>query len=138
MASEPAIPRSIGKQVAAGAEDDEESYTVEAPATLRDPAVRIYTGAQLDLQLRLYIVRESGQRDPWVQLEGKEYLDGDDDLYTWPTSEIAIEDGEKIMIQADNNDGTNPYDYRVTWTEDREGGASRFLAGLRSLIPGVS
>lgn len=136
--SAPAIPRSIGKQVGASATDDEETYGIDAAATLRDLSLRIYAGAELDLEITVWIDPEEGARYPLIQLEGKDALDGDDDTWEWASAEVPVDDGDELLILADNNDGTNAYDYRFNWTEDRLGGAERVVSGLRSLVGRVA
>jgi len=119
---------TLSDQVPAGATEREVEVTVDTDATIERLSIRIYTGAELDLELRpLVRTTGGGSRDePLLEYAGKEYLDGDDDRYTWDLAQ-PIEDGEKIVIEATNNDGSNAYDYRANVDVDYHGGTGRSL-----------
>lgn len=120
---------SLSDHVPAATTEQVLTLTVERPATVERVALRIYQGAQLDLEIRPYIRRKNNTEQPLIELVGKEYIDGDDDLYVWDISR-PLEDNEEIVFSATNNDGSNAYDYRVNLDLDYADGASRFLGGL--------
>lgn len=120
---------TLSDHVPAGATDQEVSVKIPQSATVERLSVRIYTGAELDLELYPYIQREDGTRQPLLELVGKEYIDGDDDLYEWTLSR-PIESGDEITISATNNDGSNAYDYRANLDLEYAGGLSRIFGGV--------
>lgn len=124
---------TLGDRVPAGATEQRMEFEVLADATVEQFSVRIYQGAQLDLQLEVFIERKINEsrtrRDDIVEMVGKEYIDGDDDVYEWDVSQ-PIEEEDKLVILATNNDGSNAYDYRANFDVDYEGGVSRGLSRL--------
>lgn len=125
---------SLSDQVPAGATDREVRITVDTAATIERMEVRIYQGPELDLEIepvrRPNAANVSDQ--PLLEYSGKEYVDGDDDLYTWQVAE-PVEEGDEIVIIATNRDGSNAYDYRVNFDVDYHGGSSR---GILSALQG--
>lgn len=122
---------TIGDHVPAGATGREASITLDAPATIEHLSVRIYQGAQLDLELRPVVRHKDNTEQPLLEYAGKTYVDGDDDRWDWPLSK-SIEEEEEIVIYATNRDGSNAYDYRVNVAIDYHGGSSRNLVSLLS------
>ncbi|WP_058826725.1 hypothetical protein [Haloferax sp. Q22] len=117
-----------------------ETYALQKDATVEEVAVRIYQGPRLDLQIIPFVERgEPGYREriPLVELRGKEYVDGDDDYWIFPTSE-SVHEGELLGVEVRNIDGSNTYDYAVDMVVDRAGGVTRpvdsFLGQLRRLF----
>ncbi|WP_410765789.1 hypothetical protein [Haloferax sp. DFSO60] len=117
-----------------------ETYTLQNDATVEEVAVRIYQGPRLDLRVVPFIERgEPGYRDrvPLVELRGKDFIDGDNDYWIFPTSE-AVHEGEVLGVEVRNVDESNTYDYAVDMAIDRAGGAARpfdsFLSHLRRVF----
>lgn len=126
---------SLSDQVPGGATGREVSARVDTDATIERISIRIYQGPELDLELEP-MVRERGggsRKRPILEYSGKEYVDGDDDLYVWDVAE-PVEEGEEIVVEATNRDGSNAYDYRANFDVDYHGGTSR---GLLETIGGV-
>lgn len=111
------------------------TQTVEAEVvgdgTLESFSVRIYPGPELQLKITPFIHRDSGNgpRLPLVTAEGKEVIDGDDDKWTWSPSK-AVNEGDLIIVEAENTDGTNSYDYRVNFDVDYRGGINDWIGGF--------
>ncbi|ELZ87491.1 hypothetical protein C453_04034 [Haloferax elongans ATCC BAA-1513] len=117
-----------------------ETYTAQQDATVEEVAVRIYQGPRLDLRVVPFLERgEPGYRErvPLVELRGKDYVDGDNDYWIFPTSE-AVREGEVLGVEVRNVDGSNTYDYAVDMVIDRAGGMARpvesFLSRLRRVF----
>lgn len=110
------------------------TYDVPKDATIEHAQVRIYQGAELDLQLQIYIDQgeDEGSTDV-IRTVGKDYIDGDDDDYPFDLS-MPIERGDTLVLEATNNDGSNAYDYRVNMEFERAGGAMRPLAMLKEVF----
>jgi len=129
-------------EVGAGGDADE-STTVEADATVEEVAVRFYPGPRLDLHVTPYLERGNGanaNRIPLVNFHGKDYVDGDDDLWVFPISE-PVEQGDTLGVFVNNTEPEHAYDYAVNMTLDREAGvqrsASSLLGRLGSAVSGV-
>lgn len=126
---------TLSDHVPAGATNRETSIRVDSDATIERLAVRIYTGAELDLQLEPVRRTTDGNTpdQPLLEYSGKRYIDGDDDRYQWIISE-PVEEGDEIVLKATNKDGSNAYDYRANFDVDYHGGSSR---GPLNFIKGV-
>lgn len=118
---------SLSEQVPANSESTT-SIEVPSDGTIERVQIRIYTGAELDLQLEPVIRTESGQERPIVKLRGKSVIDGDDDFYEFVPVK-PIQDNDQIIIKATNN-GANALDYRVNIDVDYRAGLSSFIGRL--------
>jgi hypothetical protein len=115
------------------------THTVQRDATIEEVQVRIYRGAENDLEVQPYVLRgqsDAQNRIDLIEFEGKTYLDGDDDIWTFSISE-EVEEDDEIKVEATNNDGSNAYDYRCNVELDEAGGVHRFI-GLVQDIGGGS
>lgn len=113
------------------------SYDNQRDATIEHVQVRIYAGAELDLELKLLVVTRSGNRRQIVELVGKDVIDGDDDFYTFHPAE-PVQSDEQIVIEHENVNANNTYDYRVNMDLDYEGGVHRALEDALGREIGVS
>lgn len=134
-AAEPKDGFTLSDRVPASTTDQEVSITLDSDATVERLSIRIYPGAELDLQL-VPVVRTSGggSRDrPLLEFAGKEYVDGDDDMYVWELSK-PVEEGDEIVMKATNNDGSNAYDYRANFDVDYRAGSTGLLASIGGVL----
>jgi hypothetical protein len=123
---------SIAESVAAGA-TSEQTIELPADATIERVQVRIYVGAELDLELQPIIRDDTGTERPIVKFGGKNYIDGDDDFYQFSPSK-PVKDNEEIVIRATNNDATVALDYRVNLDVDYAGGVERLFETIGGLF----
>jgi len=93
---------------------------------IRKVTARIYEGAQLDLELQIQKVTESGNTVQIIDPIGKSVIDGDDDAYEWIVN-IPFSDMDSVQVVAENTDPNNAYDYRVNMDVSYEGGADMDL-----------
>lgn len=116
---------TISDRVPAGATNRKMRYRVPRDGTVEAFSLRIYSGAELDLEIKPYVVQKAdeGQTD-LIRMVGKDHLDGDDDVYRFDTS-VPVEQGDEIVLSATNQDGSNAYDYRSNIEIDHAGGLSR-------------
>lgn len=119
---------SFGDEVAPNSEADE-TITLEADATVEKLRIRIYPGARLDLRVRPLVRTQSGNEYELVELEGKSYVDGDDDIYEWSLAE-PVSEGDEIVMETENVNQNNAYDYRADVELEHAGGLSRVLSAL--------
>ncbi|WP_363467834.1 hypothetical protein [Halogeometricum borinquense] len=99
-------------------------FEVTQDCTVEEITVRIYKGPQLDLHIVPFVERgEDGRRrrTDLLRTEGKEYIDGDDDRFTFAIEE-GVEEDEIIGVEVENTDDTNIYDFACHVTIDRAGG----------------
>lgn len=120
---------TLSDRVPANTTDQEVTLEITQEATIERMSVRIYTGAELSLELYPFIRRDDNSTQPVIEMVGKSYVDGDDDYHEWDLSR-GLEAGDELVIQATNNDGSNAYDYRVNVDIDYANGLSRFLGGV--------
>jgi len=116
---------SFSTTVEAGSSDVQE-YDVSDPATIEQLSIRIYPGAETDLEIVPQVLKDqTNTAESLVRFQGKEYVDGDDDVFEWDLSVPVVED-DKIQIRAENKDANNPYDYRVNVEIDERNGIRAF------------
>lgn len=127
-------PLHFARNVGAGASGEAE-HTLNRDATIERVLTRFYPGAELDLHLNLWLEKkESNKRIPLVELTGdKDHIAGDDDDFEWQPA-IRAEKDDKIIVEYDNTDATNAYDYVVNLDIDRMNGMKRALEWLRGLV----
>lgn len=112
-------------------------YEAEENSTVEEVSVRLYDGAEFTLRLYPRIERKDGTNDyDLVELAGKEYIDGDDELFHWSVSE-PLREGDEIVVEAINHDGNNERNFRMNCDIDSLGGTSRGLARIIDLFRGV-
>jgi len=104
-----------------------EGVEMERDGTVESVSVRIYQGAENTLRLRVLRVRD-GSQIQIVQLHGKEWIDGDDDVYRWEVSE-PVEQGDEIVVQFNNSDVDNSHNFRLNVDVDYAKGTSRSILG---------
>lgn len=132
---------TFARQVPAS-EDDRLAYEVQDDATVEGVTARIYPGAENTLHLRVKHIPVSGSPTPLVETvdsdgNGKDYIDGDDDSWTWQPS-VPVEKGDVLVVEHENTDGSNAHNYRVNMNIDYMNGRDRALSALKSLVPGWS
>lgn len=110
--------------------DTTETYTrrIESDATIEHVMIRIYSGAELDLQIKPFVLK-GRDRQPLINYEGKDYVDGDDDVWPFTMSE-PIEEGEEIGVEVTNKDASNAYDFAAHIHVDYAGGVRRALSSI--------
>lgn len=114
-----------------------ETYEAPHDLTVEQLTVRIYRGAELDLQVFPFVDRDRSddrqQREPLVVFRGKEFIDGDGDTFEFPVS-VSVKEGQEIGVEVENVDSTYTYDFAAEVTVDPVGGLQRsttsFLGGL--------
>lgn len=104
------------------------TYTSEEAATVERVDVRIYRGAELDLEVVPFVVVDE-QRFPLVTFRGKEFIDGDGDFFEFTLSE-PITAGDKVGVEVTNRDTEFAYDFSVDVSLDYEGGVERSLTSF--------
>jgi len=124
------------------ASDDTEELTAtaQADATVEQVAVRFYSGPRLDLHVKPFIRRQVTPNrtttEDVVELHGKEYIDGNDDLWVFDVSKTVEEDDEfGVEVTNTDTDG-NDYDFVADMELDRAGGPNRPFSGLIDTIKG--
>lgn len=126
--------QTIAKQVPA-ADSGKLTLPIDAPGTVEKLKLRIYAGAENDLHLRPQIKANNAYSN-LLDYAGKDYVDGDDDTWTWDLSEPIRKD-EELVIRYDNKDGANAHNFRATFSVDHLGGVERAVSAVRSILPGV-
>ncbi len=113
-----------------------ETYEVDRDLTVEQLRVRIYRGAELDLEVSPFVDREKAddrqRREPLIVYRGSEYIAGDGDTFVFPVS-VSVEEGQQLGVKVVNQDDTYSYDFSVDMTVDPAGGSSRLV----SLLGGV-
>jgi hypothetical protein len=106
------------------------TYEVPEDATVEQLRVRIYRGAELDLEVEPFIDRSRDtrreQREPLVTYRGREFIVGDGDEFVFPLS-LDVQEGEVLAVEVRNQDGTYSYDFSVDLELEYAGGTSRIV-----------
>lgn len=107
-----------------------ETYQVDRDATVERVVVRIYRGAELDLQVRPFVdtdrAEDRRREQNIVTFVGKDFVDGDGDKWEFSTAD-PVEDGQYLGVEVTNQDAEYAYDYSVTMTLDYENGTERSI-----------
>jgi len=109
---------------------DELRHSLEVDATIEKITVRIYRGAELDLEVKPSVAYDADEgRASNVPLitfvdGGKQYVDGDGDRWEFPVS-VPVTEGDEIVVKVNNTDPDNGYDYAVDVVLEKAAGASR-------------
>lgn len=104
---------------------EEYEETLHAAATIEGIEVRIYPGPELDLRVKLFAV-DGADRRPLINFNGKEYVDGDNDVWSFDVSE-PIDEGEEILVEVENQDANTTYNFAVNMAVDFAGGIERLV-----------
>lgn len=108
-------------ETVAGNSNSITEYSVQADATVEKLSVRIYPGPETDFKIYPEIKREQADTvESLVRFEGKQYVDGDDDVFEWDLS-VPLYKDDVIQVRAENNTG-NEYDYRANLEIDERNG----------------
>ena len=126
------VPISFGEEVPA-ASTERIRHEVEHDATIEKVGIRIYRGAELDVRVRVEVHKQWGNEYSAIEQEGKGFIDGDDDRYLFSLAE-PVEEGDEVVIEVENRDGSNAYDARVNVELDRFGGVERVERAIESRL----
>jgi len=126
------ISKRFATQTSAGS-DDALTIEVEESATIEKLKIRIYIGAELDLELDPFVLRDGSERTSIPDLIGKDVIVGDDDTFTLDVSE-PVREGDVIGVDYNNTDQNNPHSFAVDMTLERSGGTNRLLHAIRGLV----
>lgn len=103
-------------------------YEVGSDATIENFTVRIYPGAGFALRLRPKVVKSENNAYPLIRTRGKNYIDGDDEKYEWDLSE-PVEQGDEIVVEAENLASESEYNFRANADIDERGGTLSWFGG---------
>lgn len=125
---------SFAKQVPAATTETLEQK-VQEDATVEHVQVRIYPGAELTTRVYPEIVLDGSDPVPLIEYpeDGKQYIDGDDDTWSFDVSEPVQED-DLIRVRVENNDGSNAHNVRVNIETDELGGIDRTEKWLMGVL----
>jgi len=115
-------PLHFGRKVGASTSGTE-TYQVKKDATLEQLEIRIYSGAEDTLRLNVY--KKDDETDTKKQVvetpDEQEFIGGNEDFFTFRTS-TSLTSEDKIIVDYENTDGSNPHRYKVNMELDRTGG----------------
>jgi hypothetical protein len=107
--------------------DNQYDFEVTQAGRVQDFRVRIYPGPELDLKIRLKLIRLDGTEDSIVRpVGGKEYIDGDDDIFEFSVR-YGVKPGDVVRVEVENDDATNAYDFAVDFDVDYAVGSDEAL-----------
>lgn len=103
-------------------------HHVIGDGTIERAVLRMYIGARLDLRIKPVIRRAhaGGSAENIIKYVpgGKQYIDGDDDHYTWVLG-IPVFTDDDIVVEFENRDANFDYDFSFEVEIDYLGGAYR-------------
>jgi hypothetical protein len=109
------------------------SYELPDDARIEEVSVRMYRGAELDLEVFPFLEREEGRREPLVTFRGREVVVGDNDHFDFLISQ-PVRESDEIGIEAEHTGSDFQLDVQVTMVLDYRNGSgstlSSFLGGL--------
>jgi len=110
--------------------DDELRHSVQVSATIEEVTVRIYRGAELDVQVTPAVAYDADEdrasNIPLITFVdgGKQFVDGDGDRWDFPVS-VPVTEGDEIVVEVENQDPDNGYDYAVDVVLEKAAGSTR-------------
>lgn len=125
----------IQTEVPAGATNHETTWEVPQDATLHGITVWAVPGSQDALELQP-VVREHLENDRYRDEPIPEYPEGGEEFITGEPDDlrlganIGVEDGDEIVVKADNRSAKYAYRYRVTARLSYTGGDSPLPSGM--------
>ncbi|ELY69330.1 hypothetical protein [Natrinema versiforme] len=108
------------------------STTLDYDATVEEIDVRIYQGAENEIGVVPYRIRDADQLT-LVDLIGKSKIYGDGDYWTFNVAE-SVEEGDEIGIEVEHEADSYQFDVDVDVTLDQAGGASRVLSAISGVF----
>jgi len=107
-----------------------DKFSVRKPFSIEKMMARFYVGQELDMEVDPFILNpDTGQRYELVRYPAQATkIAGDDDDYEFSISQPVEEEWE-IVIDYENLNSTNSYDYVVNMDVDYAGGVSRMIFG---------
>lgn len=93
--------------------------------TLEQITVRIYVGAVLNLHIMPRLNKLHGRLMDVIDYTGKQFIDGDDDVYVFPVGIPVVVDNE-LIVDFVNLSATDTLDFAVDFVVDH----SYLLGGL--------
>lgn len=106
---------------------------VREDSTVESVSVRIYSGAGLALRLRILRVDDqTGTESEIVRTEGKPFIDGDDERYSWDVSEPVSKD-DKIRVEATNLADDQEFNFRANFDVDERAGTKSVIGEVLGL-----
>lgn len=132
MISSNRVTIPLQTDVPPGTSSHELAWEAPSDATVERIVVWAEPGSETALKLRPSVRRDGGQYTesddlPRYPENGNDYITGEPDDLALETME-AIEDGEEIVVFADNDSSQYSYKYRVLATVDFAGGTTDRLA----------
>jgi len=115
-------PLHFGRKVGAST-TGKETYDVKKDGTLEEVEFRIYSGAEDTLKLNIYVINDEtdSKRQIVETPDQQDFIGGNEDFFTFRTSE-ELTNNDKIVVEYENTDGSNPHRYKVNMEIDRTGG----------------
>jgi hypothetical protein len=115
-------PLHFGRKVSAGTEG-RESYDIKKDATIEMLEFRIYSGAEDTLKLNAYIEdEETNSKKQIIETpDDQAFIGGNEDFFTFRATESVTSD-DRLVIEYENTDTTNPHRYKMNVELDRTGG----------------
>lgn len=115
-------PLHFARKVSAGTSGTF-TYNVRKDGTIENLDIRIYSGAEDELEIDVYVVnQESGLRRKVVETpDDQSYIGGNEDFFQFRASQEVTSD-DQIEIDYNNTDGNNPHRYKINVEIDRTGG----------------
>lgn len=98
-------------------------YGVQKDGTIESLTVRIYSGAEDQLRLNIYVLdQETDSKKKVVETPDEQgFIGGNEDVYEFDVSKEVTSD-DFILIEYENDDGSNPHRYKMNLQIDRTGG----------------
>jgi len=115
-------PLHFGRKVGKSTEG-KETYDVKKDGTVEQVEFRIYSGAEDTLQLNIFKEDENtdSKRKIIETPDDQEFIGGNEDFFTFNTS-VPVTSDDKIVVEYENTDSSNPHRYKMNMEIDRTGG----------------
>lgn len=115
-------PLHFARKVSAGT-SGEYKYNIQKDGTIEQFELRIYSGAEDELEVNVYVKNEdTGLKQKIVETpDDQSYIGGNEDFFRFNASQ-KVTNEDKIVIDYNNTDGNNAHRYKINLEIDRTGG----------------
>lgn len=111
----------------------EQRHTIPQDGTIERVRLRNYIGHEFDLRYKVLVESKDGRERSVFTHLGKRFITGDDDPHDLDVRE-EVEQGEHLIIRAENDDPDHLYHANAKVSLDYEKGIMGLISGLRGLI----
>lgn len=107
---------------------DAATFRVPFDGTVEEVTAWHVPGSESALKTKPVAIKNDDRADLLGYSDGDHFVTGEPDDAAYKTN-VGVEQGDEIVVRAQNSNGSNAYRFRYLVTIDYAGGVARFLGG---------